>query len=406
MSTQVYINDQNDQVINSKPRVLIVLNRYRPMIGGAERQCELLSAQLEGEVQWVGILTHRYASELKASEIIGNIRVYRLGRLLHSTTILTFYLELFYYLNIKKREYDLVHCHTAGLTGLWVASICRFLKKPVLLKLTAEGELNQQIASGVDHERSVFSFLKHSIRRVLCNISTTSPHTNVVALTYGGRDEVLASGISQVHVIPNGVDLAKYQATTHYRSENSDLVRFGYIGRLTAEKGTHLLVDAFDSLFGMHANLQLSIAGSGERQLQSSEDKIQELIKRWPHLVEHLGSVSDSVFFLSGLDVYISASSYEGLPNAVLEALAVGLPCVLSNIEAHREVSRLNPNATIFFFEPNDFDSLVAAVSRVLKDWPVQRSFLSCDLDIKNVANKYLDLYKKIIWSDYEKKCQ
>lgn len=404
MVIQGHPQKQDAAPLDSLPRVLIILNRYRPMIGGAERQCEMLCAQLAHRVRWVGILTHRYAPELGSNELIDGISVDRLGRPLRRSRgiPIAFYSELAYQLIKKRKEFDLAHCHTAGLTGLWVATICRFLRKPVLLKLTAEGELRQQVAPSFANGRSTLSFLKFGVRRLLSYISIASPKTHVVALTQGGRDEAHACGVTQVHVIPNGVDTAKYATNISNHREKSDVVRFGYAGRLSAEKGTHLLADAFDALLGMHSNVRLSIAGTGDKQLQSSEENIRTLQKRWPLSVVHVGVVSDSVAFLSNLDVYISASNYEGLPNSVLEALAVGLPCILSNIEAHREIFRLNPNATLIFFEPNDLDSLTAAVYKTLANWPIQRSILSPELDIRNISNAYLELYKKIIGKSRE----
>jgi len=381
------------------PRVLIVLNRYRPMIGGAERQCELLCEHLSDQVQWVGLLTHRYAPELASYELINGLHVKRLGSPVSSSrgVAFRFYAALAWQLIQKRHQYDLVHCHTAGLTGLWVAVVCRLLSKPVLLKLTAEGELHQQVAAVQSPQYRVRALLKSGLRRLIVKISISSKWTHIVALTQGGGVEARSCGAANVYVIPNGIDQKKYAINAEKIVERSIPVRFGYTGRLTAEKGTHLLADAFDSLLAMQASVQLHLAGSGDKQLQSSEEKIRVLINHWPEAIQHVGTLSDTVNFLSQLDVYISASTYEGLPNAVLEALASGLPCVLSNIDAHRELVVLNPDASIYFFEPNDLTSLAEAVAHFIAIRPLPRSRLSPQLYIRNIAQKYLKLYVKMI---------
>ena len=381
------------------PRVLIVLNRYRPMIGGAERQCELLCEHLSHQVQWVGLLTHRYAPELATYELINGLPVKRLGSPISSSggVAIRFYAALAWQLIQNRQQYDLVHCHTAGLTGLWVAAICSLLSKPVLLKLTAEGELLQQVAPVQSTQHHVRALMKSGLRRLIVKLSISSTWTHIVALTQGGGDEARACGAAHVHVIPNGIDQKKYAINAERVVERSIPVRFGYAGRLTAEKGTHLLADAFDSLLAMQASVQLHFAGSGARQLQSSEEKIRVLINHWPEAIQHVGTVTDTVNFLSQLDVYISASTYEGLPNSVLEALASGLPCVLSNIDAHREMAVLNPDASIYFFEPNDLNSLVEAVAHFVTIRAFPRSRLSPQLYIKNITQKYLELYVKMI---------
>ena len=55
------------------------------------------------------------------------------------------------------------------------------------------------------------------------------------------------------------------------------------------------------------------------------------------------GSVNNVNEYLQASDVYIASSKSEGLPNGVLEAMAVGLPVILSNIEQHKEVYDENP---------------------------------------------------------------
>ena len=381
------------------PRVLIVLNRYRPMIGGAERQCELLCENLSNQVHWVGLLTHRYSPELDTSELINGIPIKRLGSpvSINRGIAFGFYSALALQLIQKRQHYDLVHCHTAGLTGLWVAAVCRLLSKPVLLKLTAEGELHHQVAPIQSSQYHFRALLKSGLRRLIVKFSISSTWTHIVALTQGGGDEAKACGAAHVHIIPNGIDQKKYAINAERVVARSIPVRFGYAGRLTAEKGTHLLADAFDSLLAMQASVQLHFAGSGARQLQSSEEKIKVLINQWPAAIQHVGTVSDTVNFLSQLDVYISASTYEGLPNAVLEAIASGLPCVLSNIDAHRELALLNPDASIYFFKPNDLTSLLEAVAQFIAIRPSPRSRLSPQLYIKNIAQRYLELYVKMI---------
>ena len=54
------------------------------------------------------------------------------------------------------------------------------------------------------------------------------------------------------------------------------------------------------------------------------------------------GSVSNVNEYLQASDIYISSSKSEGLPNGVLEAMAVGLPVILSNIEQHKEIYDAN----------------------------------------------------------------
>ncbi len=61
------------------------------------------------------------------------------------------------------------------------------------------------------------------------------------------------------------------------------------------------------------------------------------------------GSVSNVEEYLAASDVYISTSKSEGLPNGVLEAMAVGLPVLLSDIPQHKEIFEVDENIGVLY---------------------------------------------------------
>lgn len=383
----------------SRPRVLLVLNRFRPMIGGAERQCELLIEHLAERVEWVELLTHRYDDELPVREVEPHVTIRRLGRGgRKGTSPLSFYVALVREILARRASFDLIHCHTAGMTGLIVALLGRWLGKPALLKLTAADELRRQIRP-VAPGGGPISRLKNGLRRVLALGATRAPTTHVVGLTPAGGDEAHECGVTQVHVIPNGVETARYAAV---RGEGESgrtaaTLRFGYCGRLTEEKGTHVLAETFSALLPTRPSISFLVAGSGDRQLASSEERLRTLSELHPEQVRLLGSLSDTRRLLGDIDVYVSASTYEGLPNAVLEALACGMPCVLSDIDAHREMKRLNPDAQIRLFAPGDALACRQAIEQLIAAWPLPPTRLSDELKMERIADRYLTLYQSML---------
>ncbi|WP_431048563.1 glycosyltransferase family 4 protein [Roseateles sp. L2-2] len=379
----------------ARPRALLVLSRFRPMIGGAERQCELLIEHLADRVEWVDVLTHRYDDQLPAREAGPHVAIQRLGRSgRKGASPVSFYAALVRAILSRRADFDLIHCHTAGMTGLMVAMVGRLLGKPVLLKLTAADELRHQMRPSAPGG-GLASRFKNGVRRMLGRLAVQAPSTHVVALTLAGGDEARECAAGHVHVIPNGVEAERYDGLR--RGPVPGELRFGYCGRLTAEKGTHVLAEAFSAVLSGHPGVSFLVAGSGDRQLASSEDLLRGLSVRQPGQVHLLGSLVDTRRMLGDIDVYVSASTYEGLPNAVLEALACGLPCVLSNIDAHREMKRLNPAAQIRLFEPNDPQACREALEQVCADWPLPASRLSDDLRMERVADRYLSLYQAML---------
>ena len=97
------------------------------------------------------------------------------------------------------------------------------------------------------------------------------------------------------------------------------------MGRLTAEKGYAKLIEAFGCAFGEDPAWQLRIWGDGplRTDLQSVVDRLQ-LAER----VQLCGLTSQPWAALAAGQIFVLSSEYEGFPNAMLEAMALGLPCI------------------------------------------------------------------------------
>jgi glycosyltransferase involved in cell wall biosynthesis len=97
------------------------------------------------------------------------------------------------------------------------------------------------------------------------------------------------------------------------------------MGRLTAQKGFDLLIEAFDRVAHAHPDWTLRIAGDGE-QRRKLECLVQSLglVRR----VDLCGWVDEPEAFLQEADLFVLSSRYEGFPNALLEAMACGLAVV------------------------------------------------------------------------------
>lgn len=93
----------------------------------------------------------------------------------------------------------------------------------------------------------------------------------------------------------------------------------------------------------------------------------EKLRKNAPKNAIFLGNVNNVYEYLSIADGFVSASFSEGMPNAVLEALMMGLPCILSNIEPHREIKNAYSEAC-YLYENNDDEELIACFYKVIGD--------------------------------------
>jgi glycosyltransferase involved in cell wall biosynthesis len=139
---------------------------------------------------------------------------------------------------------------------------------------------------------------------------------------------------SLIHAVPNGVRAVPNAYRSSFRSEwgvgSEDLV-IGCVARIEAQKNP---LFALDLLNRLPSNVHLVWVGDGQ-QREAFEQRVHELgLADRVHLD---GWRSDAPERMSGFDIFLLPSRYEGFPFAVLEAMAAGLPCVVSDVDGTRE---------------------------------------------------------------------
>jgi glycosyltransferase involved in cell wall biosynthesis len=136
-------------------------------------------------------------------------------------------------------------------------------------------------------------------------------------------------------LIENAIDTDDYRRRSGLKAAKVALgipverYSIGAIGRLSEEKGFDLLIRAAHELLQQGVNLELLIAGTGD-----AEPQLRTLIANLglDNRVRLLGHLSDVRPFLEALDVFALSSHREGLPNVLLEAMALEVPVVATRV--------------------------------------------------------------------------
>jgi glycosyltransferase involved in cell wall biosynthesis len=225
---------------------------------------------------------------------------------------------------VREQGADLVHVH--GKRGA-LAAVCTAL--PVV-----------RTFHGLHYERygPVKRRLYFALERWLARRTAA-----VIHLTEAQRAEALRLGLPGGHVIPNGIDVDGTAARALPRAlarRILDLPEKAYVLGTVARLDP---VKHLDTLTAAHAEMpsdaHLCVIGGG--------DIPRDIVRRGRACGVHfVGPLPDAARLLRAFDVYVSASSREGLPLAVLEAMAVGLPCLLSDIPAHEALVGRSPQLT------------------------------------------------------------
>jgi glycosyltransferase involved in cell wall biosynthesis len=140
------------------------------------------------------------------------------------------------------------------------------------------------------------------------------------------------------------------------------------VGRQEFQKGQWHLIDAMPRVLGVYPETRLLIAG----RTGNASDRLQEAMRRarLNGQVEFLGHRDDVPNILAAADLFVFPSLYEGLGGALIEAMALGLPIVASDLPAIREVVDDGLNAVLV--PPGSPSELAAAITSVLAD-PARR---------------------------------
>ena len=134
----------------------------------------------------------------------------------------------------------------------------------------------------------------------------------------------------RVHLVRNGVDTAVFHPAPIVSAAGPAPV--GALGRLTHQKGFDVLLSALPRVLD-ERDVEVVIVGDGELRGEL-ERRAAGLPVRLPGALPGGAAVAD---FLRTLDLFVMPSRYEGLPNAVLEAMACGVPVVATDVAGMRE---------------------------------------------------------------------
>ncbi len=174
-------------------------------------------------------------------------------------------------------------------------------------------------------------------------------------------------------MIQNVVGVSPFVAAGEQRSRKSDAgegVRIGLVGRLAPEKGVDLFLLAAQQLADRHPAARFLIAGDGPDraalELQARHLGLAETVM-------FLGRQDDMPAVYAGMDVLVSSSRQEGLPVALLEGMASGLPVVATRVGAVPEA--VVDGSTGILVAPGDATALAAGIDQLVRDAELRARF-------------------------------
>lgn len=210
----------------------------------------------------------------------------------------------------------------------------------------------------------------------------------------------LGQGV-RVELILNGIDLEGVPACPVGRSR--DQLRAICIGRITAQKNYPLLAQAIAALEPAHRKrLAVDIYGEGDSSIVAACFDILGAADVSQEMLRFRGVSSGIRQVLLDYDLFLMSSDSEGLPIALIEATAAGLPAVVTDVGGCREVIDSGPSGIVV--PPGDPQAFSRAIAFLLEDaekralWSRNARVMAQAFSISQSAKNYARLYKQIIW--------
>ncbi len=330
-------------------RILIFSLAYYPVVGGAEVAVKEITDRLP-DIEF-DMVTLRFEESHPEKEKIDNCTIYRINS---SKNLFPFRAFSFAKKLHHQKPYDIawaIMANWAGFATLFFK--WKFPRVKYVLTLQ-EGDPIEYIKKKVRFVYPLFKkvFLKADL------VQTISHYLADWARDMGYK--------GQIEVIPNGVDIKKFE-NLNPKYENKNEVVLITTSRLVEKNG---IGDVIDALTLLPQNVKFKILGIGPLE---SELKLKAKSNNLETRVEFLGFVDqkDIPKHLHLADIFIRPSLSEGMGNSFIEAMAAGLPVIATPVGGIPDF--LKDGETGIFCQVRDPESIAAAVKRLMNEPDLRR---------------------------------
>ena len=403
------------------PRVVIYIKSFPPfsIVGGTEQQCKILSEELVKKDIDVFIVTEQKTGNTKSFEIINSVPVYRVGSLVwlrklpsyfnrklekrdgfssgnknkfsvirSVSRLLTrdlpncyFFVSSLCFLYRRRNDFDILHIHGMHLIASFGVRIAQLLNKKVIVKESSSSNAMTFYMVPIASKKKIFE----------------------ADLFIGISNRILSDLVSlgipkgKIRYIPNGVKTEDWKWQLDLSKE-----RFvTCVGNLDQQprKGLDILLKSWQILARRYnKTCPLQIFGRGDPELLR-QLVIQLGIEGFVFFPGFVGNIKQRL-----LDscLFVLSSRIEGLSNALLEAMSLGLPCVATDVSGSQDLIQNGINGLLV---PSEDPEALAKAILFMLDNPDKakemgynaRKTIERQYAISGIADRYAELYKELV---------
>ena len=382
-----------------QPAILVVLGAYFPEISGGGLQARDLIASLRDRLRFTVLTTTALAG---GADRVDEVDVFRVR--VDTASIRSMVRGLGRGLRLLwslRHAFDVLHLEGYSRKNFPLTLAAAVLRKPVVLTLHTGG--HDDVSAIKANSRLGFWSIGRARR--------------VIAVSPALHDAAIDAGIpaAQVQYLPNGIDVTRFRPADRAARgwarqrlgipENTLAILF--VGFFSAEKGPRRLYDAWRGLPASQRDAStLVFIGQTTVPHTLVDPRIAEQIRSdaaaigaRPVFVERTHEIDE---YYRAADLFVLASTREGCPVALLEAMASGLPVISTRLPGATDMIVADGENGLLV-EPGSVEAIRAALARMLTDRKAAqamgaqaRQTIEASFSLDRVASAYLEIYRSV----------
>lgn len=290
-------------------------------VGGTERLVVNICNQMDVLKEEVHLyIVNNLIDDNLLNTLNKNIHVKLLMRKVGSKNLLFPLLEVAKY--IKENEIEVVHCNSFNAPELLILSKIISPSCKIISTIHGIGQFD-----GIGKWRLI-------LKKMICD--------QFIGISDAVVKDIVNSGIKSKKVtrVYNGIDTKKYDCAKYKKYDEESIV-IGCIARIMPKlKGQDILLEALKIINTKYPNVKVLFAGGVAKEQVKDYNELKKYVKdnALEKNVEFLGNVDNIPDFLNRIDICVVPSRSEGFGLSLVEAMAMGVPCIASDIGGPREI--------------------------------------------------------------------
>ena len=377
---------------NKKLSVLMVTGVYYPEVNGATLQCMRVISTLKKDVNFSVLTTTKYKNIAK-NNVIDGIDVYRhyIGNRLGKFSQLFGISWIFF-----TKKIDIVHLHGFSSRSALIVLISKIFNKKVIIKMTSYG--HDDVISIANKNRLFFYIF--SLANAYIGVSPIFKKMYY----HTGMDR------NKYYQISNGVDTGLFKPLGDNEDKNkirsdlglpSNIQLILIVGHFSIEKSANHVLDALIKLQKEISNKLgvVFIGSTNDHDFEVDKDLVDLMFSKSKEVrgkVFFVESTSNIEKYYQAVDMYVLPSAREGLPNALLEAMAARNAVIAADIPANHALIQHNINGLLFSDEMSlskQLEEVINAADKLISLGLNAKETIDSVFSFPVISNAYKNTY-------------